>query len=230
MAKVNEILEVEVVQFDSQNFKFDSFEDLWKAYPEYHPENTRNFNQEKGFLYPHEAYRIHSKNPSFRWIKKGEKYFLDFEHFSRILNPNNYFGKKCWKHPEQEKKSTYSLTDVILTSEAIRRRNWRKLDYNAFFGNNENFIYKNEKTFKRYERAVLETELIVEAQKKGWTNFEFLREYNTRITHRNQVPHNNILKMLKEENKQRGIERRKNTIRLKKEENERKENGLDILF
>ena len=229
-ATVNENLEVEVVQFDSQTFKFDSFEKLWESYPEYHPENTHKFNQENGLLYPHEAYGIHSESPSFRWIKKGDKYFLDFEHFSRILNPNSYFGKESWKHKGQKNKSRYSLTDVILTSEAIRRRNWRKLGYNTFFSNNENFIYGNEKTLRRYERAFLETELVVEAQKKGWTNSEFLREYHSRISNRNQVPYEDIKRMLKEENKQRGIERRKATIKYKNEEEKRKKNELDVPF
>ena len=36
--------------------------------------------------------------------------------------------------------------------------------------------------------------------------------------------------MLKEENKKRGIERRKNTIRWKKEEKERKEKEPDVPF
>lgn len=36
----------------------------------------------------------------------------------------------------------------------------------------------------------------------------------------NQVPYEEIKKMLKEENKARGIEKRKNTIRRKKEEAE----------
>ncbi|MEA3414071.1 MAG: hypothetical protein U9Q99_00905 [Nanoarchaeota archaeon] len=219
---INEDLEVEVVKFDSKNFKFNSFEKLWESYPEYHPENTHNFNQESGFLYSHRSWGIRSESPSFRWFKKGDKYFLDFEHFSKILNPNSYFGKNGWKHKGQKNKSRYSLTDVILTSEAIRRRNWRKLGYNAFFSNNENFIYGNEKTLRRYERAVLETELVVEAQKKGWTNSEFLREYHSRISNRNQVPYEDIKRMLKEENKQRGIERRKTTLRLKKEEKEKK--------
>jgi len=230
LVTVNENLEVEVVQFDSQTFKFDSFEELWKSYPEYYPENTYNFNQEQGFLYPHRAYAIRSERPSFKWIKRGDKYFLDFEHFSRILNPNSYFGRDEWKHKKQKNKSRYSLTDVILTSEAIRRRNWKKLGYNAFFGDNENFIYRNEKTLKRYERAILETELSVEAQKKGWTNTEFLREYNSRISNRNQVPYQDIKRMLKEENKHKGIERRKATIKHKKEEREREKNEPEVPF
>lgn len=229
-AKVNETLEVEVVEFDSKKFEFDSLQKLWESYPEYYPENTHNFNQETGFLYPHEAYGIKYKNPSFRWIKKGEKYFLDFEHFSKILNANSYFGRDGWNHSGQKNKSTYSLMDIVLTSEAIRRRNWRKLGYNAFFGDNESFIFGNERTLKRYEKAVLETELAVEAQKKGWSNLEFLREYNSRIVHKNKVSYEDIKKMFKEENKRRGIEKRKNTIKRKEEEAERDKNEQDLPF
>jgi len=223
IAKVNETLEVEVVKFNSKIFKFNSPGELWKAYPEYHPENTHNFNQETGFLYPHQAYGIYSKNPSFKWIKKGDKYFLDFEHFSKIISTNSYFGKNNWKHPGQKEKSKYSLTDVVLTSEAIRRKNWKKLGYNAFFGTNKNFIYKNENTLRRYERAVLEMELYAEAQKKGWTNSEFLREYHFRIAHMNQVPYEEIKKILKQENKMIGIKKRKFTIRKKKEQEKQKD-------
>jgi len=231
VGKIFQKLKVEVVQFKSKTFKFDSFEKLWKKYPEYHPKRIYNFNQETGFIYPHEYYGMPIKILSFKWIKKGNKYFLDFDNFSKIINANSCFGKNDkWKHKNRGNKSPYSLTDVILTSESIKRKNWRKLGYNAFFRDNENFIYGNEKTFRRYEQAVLETELVVESQKNGWTNSEFLREHHSRISNRNQVPYEDIKKMLKQENKQRGIKKRKNTIRCKKEEKERKEKELELPF
>ena len=226
--EINEDLEVEVVQFSSKEFEFDSFEKLWVAYPEYHPEKIYDFNQKKGFLYPYKEYGEGSNSSSFKWIKKGDKYFLDIDNFSRIINANSFFGLetndpfevKSWKHFQQGNKSKYSLTDIVLTSEAIRRRAWRKLGYNALFFDNRNFIYKNQRTLRRYEKAVLETELIVEAKTKGWTNSQFLREYHSQITNRTKTPFEEIKRMLKEENKQRGIERRKYTIKKRKREKE----------
>ena len=223
-AEINQKLKVEVVEFDSKRNQFESFEKLWEAYPEYHPERIYNFNQEKGFLYPHGALARTRENPSFTWIKKGDRYFLNFNDFSKIISANSYFGNGDWKYFGQENKSGYSLTDVVLTSEAIRRRNWGKLRYNAFFGNNRNFTYKNEKTWKRYEQAILDTGLSLKADKEGWSNSDFLRKHLFDNLSRTKVPHEKILEGLKKENKQVGINRRKATLeRKKKKENEEQE-------
>lgn len=218
LREINQKFNVEVVRINSRTFRFNSFEELWKKYPEYQPERMYDFEQEQGKLYPYNDLLQRDIVP-FKWLKKGEKYFLDFEHFEKILNANSYFGNEAlWKHKNQKSKSHFSLTDVVLTSEVIRRRNWKLLRYNALFNFNPNFIYKNERTLRRYEEAVFETEQSVKAQKQELTISEFLREHHYSKLKRKTVPFQEIQRMLKEENKKIGTLKRKRTIEQKKED------------
>jgi hypothetical protein len=215
--EINQKLFIEVVEFKNKEYIFKSLDNLMRKYPEYAPEKIFNFNQETGLLYPYPEYGHSRDFGHFTWIKKGDKYFLDLDVLHKILSPNSFYEDSSWIHQEN-KKSPYSLTDLVLTSEAIRRRNWNIFGYNYWRNEGQrNFAYTNEKTLRRYEQAVLDTEVSMNAQKKEMTNFEFLREHLFETASFVRTPFPEIKRMLKEQNKKYGIAKRKWTIQKKKE-------------
>jgi hypothetical protein len=216
--EIKQKLLIEVIELNLNSKTFNSIDELLKKYPEYSAERIYDFNQSTGFIYPHKEYSDETSKLSFTWIKKGDRYFLDWENFYKIINPNSNFGFRNWKHSNSTNKVPYSLTDVVLTSEAIRRRNWKVLGYNALFNKGSvNFAYSNEKTLRRYEHAVLDTEVSMDAQKNNMTNSEFLRKHLFETANFVKISYPEIKRMLKEQHKQEGISKRKWNLQKKKE-------------
>ncbi|MDO8516568.1 MAG: hypothetical protein Q7S33_00425 [Nanoarchaeota archaeon] len=183
---VNQKLIARVIEFDTQIEKFNSSEELIKKYPEYAPEEISDFQQEQGILFPSNK---RDSDVQFRWIKKEDKYYLDRNYMANHLSPNSIFaddarshGNGCagkegiWYH-KTSRNGTFSLTDLILTAEAIRREEYSVLQYVGFRHNFLKFINSNQKTLERYERAVIDTELSFFAENNRLTNSEFLREH-----------------------------------------------------
>lgn len=124
--------------------------------------------------------------------KKKDKYFLDVNYMLNHLSPNSVYAtdakehepgsaqseQSSWRHKKyKNQKGIYSLTDLILTCEAIRRGDQKSLSRDGFRNSFFNFIYGNRETLVKYEKAILDNETSQMAIKNNLTHFDFLREH-----------------------------------------------------
>jgi hypothetical protein len=168
-------IKVKAVEVKIQEEKFSSINKLIKKYPEYSAERMYDFSQEEGFLFPSGT----REDKTFKWIRNKGRYFLNLKWVKEHISLQSYYtNKDCnWIH-EKEEGQKFSLTDLVLTAEAIRRKDWKILEYNGFYKKDvAEWIYSDSKTIKEYEKAVFDTEMSAWARKENWTNLEFLRRY-----------------------------------------------------
>ncbi|MBW2967444.1 hypothetical protein KY362_03075 [Candidatus Woesearchaeota archaeon] len=165
--------------------RFTDVDSMAEAYPEYAPDNVFDFSPESGTLFPTKRdYQFHTDHP-LRWIRRGDRYRLDPASLVTELSPNSYYTTIAkqrrdvaetgnWTHPGVIKG--FSLTDLVLTCEAVRRERWDVLGYNGLFDRVFDFMYSDEQTLERFERAQRDSEVSMMARNAGMTHSEMLRE------------------------------------------------------
>lgn len=183
---------VHPVLIEKKEEVFHSDKELIKKYPEYALRNVYDFSVDKGLIYPSNK----EEPPVFCWKKKGGKYFLDvkfmldrlsldgvYTHTSRTHETSYSHIDRTFDWVHDIHKGGFSLTDLVLTCEAIRKENWKILNYCGVRYELLKFLYSNPDVFERYEKSVLDAELSTLAEKEGKTHFEFLWEYSE-MTHK----------------------------------------------
>lgn len=193
--EIKQKLEGRAIRFDVSEEVFENEENLAKKYPLYSLENMYHFSFNSGWLFPSSKEGtkagLSSRGPgTFRWKKKKDKYFLDKDYMFNHLSPNSVYARdsqshwsayshidltEAWNHPGNG--GIFSFTDLILTSEAIRKENWNLLKSTGNRSKLLTFLYNNPDVLFNYETAILETELSMQAKKKGWDNFEYMRRH-----------------------------------------------------
>lgn len=201
------------VEFKTEIETFSSLKKLKEKYPCYSPEKIYNFSQEEGFLYPDVGLKkdtfIGRTSDCFKWKKKNEKYFLDVSHMMDNLSSNSVFptdAKWHWSGCAQSEREEwkyskvsrgYSLTDLILTCEAVRKRDQDILGYNGFRHRFFEFIYGDKETLGKYEKAILDNEVSQIAKAKAMNHFDFLREHHSMMKNINSVDYKTKVKFSK---------------------------------
>lgn len=229
------------VDFKIKKEKFNSIASLKKKYPYYSPEEIYDFSSEEGQLYPSCKDEKHASfgrvQDVFKWTKKGGKYFLDINYMLDRLSPNSVYVHDArthdtgcaqseatnWRH--ETKHKGYSLTDLVLTCEAVRKGDQKILNHDGFRYGFFDFIYKNRETLAKYEKAILDNETSQIAIKNQQNHFDFLREHMFMMTNLNLVSYENKVKFSKLQKEQFGEERRK-WIKEHKHLFKRKEKGV----
>jgi hypothetical protein len=193
--EVNQKLEGIPINFYRSEEKFKDENEVALRYPKYSLNNVYDFSSDSGWLFPSsvegtKAGLLRSGPGTFRWNMREGKYFLDKEYMFSHLSPNSVYSRDSqshwsayshidlsreWIHPENG--GIFSFSDLILTSEAIKKENWNLLGYTGNRHELLKFLYNNEDSLCNYENSVLETELYMLAKKSGWTNSEYIRAH-----------------------------------------------------
>jgi len=125
-------------------------EDLLEAWPQFHPDFIYDWNQERG------QFMVLGNLDNFRWVMKNGKYYLDSETFNRI------------------QASFIGYVDLILSSEAIKRKAWKLLSYKGRV-HLPQFLRDFPDAKEVYDRAVWDSHTSLYAKQKGMTNNDLLR-------------------------------------------------------
>jgi hypothetical protein len=224
------------LRFEKSEEEFGCNEDLVRKYPEYAPRKIYNFSQKTGILYPS---RKLWKESIFMWKKDEERYYLDLAHLSANISPNSLYARDARQHSDgcangeidswyhEGETGPYSLSDLVLTCEALRRRQWDVLRYVGFRHDFTDFIYSNEKTLRRYEQAVFDSETSVFARKQGWTYTELLmnRALWRATSQERQMPFEERVRIYKQwkkehDEEQARLEREREAMREEEKEDE----------
>jgi hypothetical protein len=136
--------------------RFSSLDELKSIWSQFDPCFMYDFSQQRGSLYA----GIFSKN-EFGWIQKDGKYYLDHDTFNNIPASMSNGGMPGY-------------TDLILTSEAIKRRAWKLLSYKGRH-HLPAFFKKFPEVKVIYEKAVWDSHTSLYAKNEGITTHEFLR-------------------------------------------------------
>jgi hypothetical protein len=175
------------VKIEEDVEEFFTLEDALKKYPEYEPKKLWDFTINEGILFPdivptNQGYYNEGRINTFCWFKKNNKLYLDINKMMDNLSGNSFSRgtkerderKTEWVHKEKN-KSLFSYTDLILTCEAIRTKNYKFIGYLGPCQAYEDLIYNGSQTLKRYYNAVIDTETSLIAKKENWTNTQLLR-------------------------------------------------------
>jgi hypothetical protein len=180
---VKQKIRARALYFECSEEEFPCAEEMARKYPDYHPRKIFEFSQKTGVLHPSER---REKNRQFMWKKEEDRYYLDLDFLRANLSPNSLYARDARNHSDgctggvhdrwyhKDEAGCYSLSDLVLTCEALRRRQWDVFRYVGFRHDFTDFIYSNEETLRRYEQAVFDSETSVFARKQGWTYTELL--------------------------------------------------------
>jgi len=133
---------------------------LVKEYPQFSPDYMYEFSPDSG------SFSIPDANNSrdFRWIKKGDLYYLDTETFRKI--PAAFTGNHGSRY--------YGYTDLLLTAEAIKQNAWKLLSRKGL-EHLEEFYRDFPESRRRLEKAIWDGHSSSYAKKQRMTNTELLR-------------------------------------------------------
>jgi len=109
-------------------------EELWKDWPQFHPDFMFDWNKEKGFFH-------YGGKLNVLWKKIGNKYYIDEKTFKEML-----YVKRNWG-------SRFTYTDLKITEIAIKYKAWQLL-YRNGFRHLEEFFKDFPQAKKEYEKAI----------------------------------------------------------------------------
>ena len=132
---------------------FETEEDLWEAWPQFHPDNIFDWSQEKGHFSRSEK--------KFLWLRKEDRYYFDPQTFHQIPAGTNAGG--------------LGYTDLILTAGALRHNAWKILSYRGL-EHLQQFLRDFPDVARDYEKAVWDSHTSLHAKRKGMTVTQLLRE------------------------------------------------------
>ncbi len=139
--------------------KYKSKERLHRSWPIFHPDNAFDWNTSSGSFYLGPYFNT----DTFRWKKKGTRYFIDESTFDLIPASMNCAGS-----------IGLGYTDLILTAEAIKHNAWKLISYKgrAHF---QDFLKDFPDSRAEYERAVWDSHTSLSAKLQGLSVSDFLR-------------------------------------------------------
>ncbi len=152
-------MEIKPFHGEDKRELFKSEEELYKKWPQFHPDFIFNWAQERG------SFAVFLREKNFLWLKKDKRYFLDDETFNRI--PISF-----------RSSHSFGYTDLILTSEAIKHKAWKILSYKGL-KHFPAFLRDFPDVKVKYERAVLDFYISDYAKQKGMSISDFLRMHLT---------------------------------------------------
>ncbi len=154
-------MEIRPIRSEYRDEKFASEEELYAAWPQFHPDFIFNWSQERGHFSV-----AYSRDNDFLWLNREGRYHLDEETFDRV--------------PASFQSGELGYVDLILTSEAIKHKAWKLLSYRGLIHASA-FLRDFPDSKARYTRAVWDSHTSLSAKKKGMTISEFLRWRNSGI-------------------------------------------------
>jgi hypothetical protein len=134
---------------------FKSEEEMYKVWPQFHPDFRYNWSRESGgFSVFEDGVR------KFRWEQHDGKYTLSDETFNNIKASGFY---SCWGY-----------VDLIMTAEAIKRNAWKVLSRkgNMYFGD---FMDDFLEVRQIYEKATWDAHTSLFAKSRGMSVSDLLR-------------------------------------------------------
>lgn len=137
---------------------YETEEELWQRWPQFHPDNKYNFNQEGG------SFNVYRSQGNFLWKFRDGRYFFDPETLNRI--------PASWKASGWE---TIGYTDIVVTAEAIRHGAW-KLFSRRGFDYMDDFLRDFPQSQERLEQAIQDSHTLLSAEGRGIPYREALRE------------------------------------------------------
>jgi hypothetical protein len=150
-------LRVKPIKMNYNSELFESEEELYKKWPQFHPDYKYEWSQKEGKF----TTIIRNKN-CFYWINKNGKYYIDEKSFDIM--------------PASSRTSDWILgyTDLILTAEAVKKKAWKLISYRGLKHLGQ-FLKDFPDSRIRYERAVWDSHTSLGAKHIGMTVSEFLR-------------------------------------------------------
>lgn len=144
--------------------EFNSEQELWKKWPQLHPNNSFDWSKEKGkFGSVGEGDYL----SDFSWKMNNGRYFLDEELFN--IMPAS---KLCESLQIGEDKM-WGYTNLILTAEAIKNKAWKLISYKATF--NDKFLRDFPSAKEAYDKAVWDSHTSLHAKQNNMNISDFLR-------------------------------------------------------
>lgn len=143
-----------------KRFEFDTLEELVLAFPEYAPDALFDYSQGSGEIQSYYSSVSGRHYVYDNWVMISGGYYLDIR---RMI--------------ESGRESDF--TSMVLTAEAIKKRNWEVLKYcsgDERPGVVADFLVRNPDSNRRHKDAILYFRSVYDALKRGLTNADWLRE------------------------------------------------------
>jgi hypothetical protein len=137
-------------------------EELWKAWPIFHPDNKYGWQKKDGSF----DIRSHFFSTDFVWRNDDGRYYLDEKTFDLI--------------PASIRSGAFGYTDLVLTSGALKHNAWKILSRNGL-KHFEDFLEAFPDIKAEYERAIWDSQTSLSAKMQNMTVSEFLRYRLLRI-------------------------------------------------
>ncbi len=146
--------------------KFNSREELWEKWPQFHPINRFDWSKEKG-SFSSVGYGLHLQ--AFSWRMKNGRYYLNEKSFNtmpasiRSENRLFVFDNRC------------GYTDLIISIEAIKNKAWKIFSYIHDKNFNNDFLRDFPSAKKEYDKAVWDSHTSLYAKQNNMSISDFLR-------------------------------------------------------
>ncbi|MFB6075792.1 MAG: hypothetical protein ABEK17_01475 [Candidatus Aenigmatarchaeota archaeon] len=148
---------------------FESREELWEKWPQFHPDNIFDWFQDRG-NFRDTNNKFHPSK--FIWKQADGKYYLDEETFEEI--PVSW----AVSNMDEENKDMYGAyvgyTDFIITLEGLKRKAW-KLFVSGGMQHLKDFFKDYPEAKREHERAVWDFYSSEHAKEKDMSNKDLLR-------------------------------------------------------
>ncbi len=166
--------EVEVSNLEQiiREEKFETEEELYKMWPQFHPDFMFDWSPEKGLFYSdYPRYLVKDMG----WIRKGDRYYFDPENFDKMRGGFS----ESWA----ESYGDFGYTDLMCTSAAIKLNAWKLLANHGFDrtgsrGQYYKFLQDFPEGKAVVEKAIFDATTSLYAKKMGMTVNELIRLKN----------------------------------------------------
>lgn len=143
--------------------EYEGLKALVKDRPEFDPKQVVDYSPKEGILWTGHTFGY----LALRWFRRGEGYFLDTSAF--LKQKDNY------RHHHED----FAYSSLILTSEAIKKKEWKFLGYGSGIHHalwDIEILVNHPSTIMRRANAILGFWDCKDAQMQGLTNSEWLRQ------------------------------------------------------
>jgi hypothetical protein len=159
-----QVLRLKLIVPEYRQERFESLEELAKAYPSLSPYRLFDFSQESG-----ELSRGNRFNAKMKWLRKNKGYYLDTKSILDIKS----LGIYDWLHAD------FLWGSIVLTAEAIKHEDWEMLEYcsgDERPGILAKFLVDHPESKARHDNSVMQFYDCKDACMRELSNSEWLRE------------------------------------------------------
>jgi hypothetical protein len=159
-----QVLRLKLIVPEYKQERFESLEELAKAYPSFSLDRLFDFSQDSG-----ELSRGNRFNAKMRWMKKNGRYYLDTKSILDIKS----LGIYDWLHGD------FVYGSIALTAEAIKHKEWEMLEYcsgDERPGILAKFLVGHPESKARHDNLVMQFYDCKDACMRELSNAEWLRE------------------------------------------------------